>query len=414
MDPLDQIGAHGKSRAMTAIPFRPDILTLEPSGLARIFDLGRGVEGLIPLWVGESDLVTPPFIRNAAITALEDGKTFYLNARGMPVLRQAIADFHQRTTGVTVDVARVTVPGAAMLAVNSALQCVVQTGDNVVIVAPMWPNIFNAVKTMGAQPRLVRLEEDWTTGQWRFDLEKLFAECDARTKALFLASPSNPTGWTLTQGEQRAILEFGRKRGIAIIADEVYGTIIYEGGTPGGASHAPSFLQVADPDDALFVIGGFSKPFAMTGWRMGWLLHPRSLEAAFEVTAQCNNTGAPSFLQHGALAALSPEGDTFRAELLARSAKGREVVDDFLKHQGRMRWLKPDGAFYGYLQINGLTDSLAFAEKLALQHRVGVSPGSSFALDDARDEAYIRICFARDATNLAEGLGRIAQGVAAT
>jgi aspartate/methionine/tyrosine aminotransferase len=293
--------------------------------------------------------------------------------------------------------------------VNSALQCVVNTGDNVVIVAPMWPNIFNAVKTLGAQPRLVRLEEDWAAGKWRFDLEKLFAACDARTKALFLASPGNPTGWRLTRDEQRAILDFSRARGIAIIADEVYGTIIYD-----DTLHAPSFLQVADPEDALFVIGGFSKPFAMTGWRMGWLLHPKSLEAAFEVTAQSNNTGAPSFLQHGALAALSPQGDAFRAQLLARCAKGRAVVDDFLKNQDRMRWLKPDGAFYGYLQIDGLTNSLAFAEKLALQHRVGVSPGSSFALGDNRDEAYIRICFARDAANLAEGLGRIAQGVAAT
>jgi len=409
MDPLDQIGAHGKSRAMTATPFRPDILALQPSGLARIFDLGRAVEGLIPLWVGESDLVTPAFIRNAAIAALEDGKTFYLNARGLPALRQAIADFHQRTTGVAVNVARVTVPGAAMLAVNSALQCVVQTGDNVVIVAPMWPNIFNAVKTLGAEPRLVRLEEDWAAGRWRFDLEKLFAACDGRTKALFLASPGNPTGWTLTQDEQRAILDFCRARGIAIIADEVYGTIIYD-----GASHAPSFLQVADPEDALFVIGGFSKPFAMTGWRMGWLLHPRALEAAFEVTAQCNNTGAPSFLQHGALAALSPQGDEFRATLLARCAKGREMVDDFLKDQSRIRWLKPDGAFYGYLRVDGLKNSMAFAETLALQHRVGVSPGSSFALGDPRDEACIRICFARDAGNLAQGLGRIAEGIAAT
>ncbi len=389
-------------------PIRPDILALEPSGLARIFDLGRAVEGLIPLWVGESDLVTPPFIRDAAIAALEDGKTFYLNARGLPALRQAIADFHHRTTGVAVDMARVTVPGAAMLAVVSALQCVVNTGDTVVIVAPMWPNIFNAVKTLGAQPRLVRLEEDWSAGRWRFDLQKLFDACDGRTRALFLASPSNPTGWTLTGDEQRAILDFCRARGIAIIADEVYGTLVYD-----GATHAPSFLQVADPDDALFVIGGFSKPFAMTGWRMGWLLHPRSLEAAFEVTAQSNNTGAPHFLQYGALAALSPQGDTFRAQLLARCATGRTVVDDFLRKQSRMRWLKPDGAFYGYLHIDGLTDSLALAEKLALQHRVGVSPGSSFALGDARDQSYIRICFARDAAILAEGLARIAQGVAA-
>jgi aspartate/methionine/tyrosine aminotransferase len=384
---------------------RPDILALEPSGLARIFELGRGVPGLIPLWLGETDLVTPKFIRDAAIAALEDGKTFYINARGLPSLRQAIADLHHRTTGVPVDVARVTVPGAAMLAVVSALQCVANTGDNIVIPAPIWPNIFNAARVMGVEPRLVRLEEDWAHGKWRLDLEKLFAACDARTRALFIASPGNPTGWTLTHDEQRAILDFARARGIAIIADEVYGTLTYD-----GAAHAPSFLQVADPDDALFVIAGFSKPFAMTGWRMGWLLHPKSLENAFEVSAQTNNTGAPNFLQYGALAALSPQGDAFRADLLARCARGRAVVDEFLKSQNRIRWLKPDGAFYGFLKIEGLTDSMKFAETLALNHAVGVSPGFAFGTD-ARDESYVRICFARDADNLAEGLSRMAAGV---
>jgi aspartate/methionine/tyrosine aminotransferase len=260
---------------------------------------------------------------------------------------------------------------------------------------------------MGVEPRLVRLEEDWAAGKWRLDLARLFATCDARTKALFIASPGNPTGWRLTREEQKAILDFARKRGIAIIADEVYGTLVYDG-TP----HAPSFLSVADPEDALFVIAGFSKPFAMTGWRMGWLLHPKSLENAFEVSAQTNNTGTPNFLQYGALAALSPQGDAFRAELLARCAKGREIVDQFLSGQNRIRWLKPDGAFYGFLQVEGLSDSMAFAEKLALRHRVGVAPGFAFS-SDKRDEAYIRICFGRDGDSLAEGLERIEDGLEA-
>jgi aspartate/methionine/tyrosine aminotransferase len=388
-------------------PIRADIAALKPSGLAHIFELGRGVPGLIPLWLGETDLVTPKFIRDAASAALEEGKTFYINARGLPALRQAIADLHSRTAGVPVEATRVTVPGAAMLAVVSALQCVANTGDNIVIPSPIWPNIFNAARVMGVEPRLVRLEEDWAAGKWRLDLARLFATCDARTKALFIASPGNPTGWRLTREEQKAILDFARKRGIAIIADEVYGTLVYDG-TP----HAPSFLSVADPEDALFVIAGFSKPFAMTGWRMGWLLHPKSLENAFEVSAQTNNTGTPNFLQYGALAALSPQGDAFRAELLARCAKGREIVDQFLSGQNRIRWLKPDGAFYGFLQVEGLSDSMAFAEKLALRHRVGVAPGFAFS-SDKRDEAYIRICFGRDGDSLAEGLERIEDGLEA-
>ena len=214
-------------------------------------------------------------------------------------------------------------PGAAMLAVVSALQMVCETGDNVVIVSPIWPNIFQATRVVGAEPRLVRLDEAWQAGRWRLDLDRLFDACDGRTKAMFLASPSNPTGWTLTASEQKTILDFCRARGIAILADEVYGTLIYDGG-----NHAPSFLTIADEDDAVFAINSFSKPWAMTGWRIGWLVHPKSVEPAAAAMAQCNNTGSTHFVQYGALAALSPQGDAFRGELLERCRKGREVVQD--------------------------------------------------------------------------------------
>ena len=148
---------------------------------------------------------------------------------GIQALREGLAAYHKRTCGADVSVDRITVPGAAMLALTSALQCVVETGDNIVIPAPIWPNIFNAARVMGIEPRLVRLEEDWQAGRWQLDLDKLFAACDARTRALFIASPGNPTGWTLTRDEQKAILDFARARGIAIIADEVYGTLTYDG-----------------------------------------------------------------------------------------------------------------------------------------------------------------------------------------
>jgi aspartate aminotransferase len=265
--------------------------------------------------------VTPSFIREAATRALEDGRTFYTNARGILPLREAIREFHKRTAGADIGLERITVPGGAMLAVVSALQMVCETGDNVVIVSPIWPNIFQASKVVGAEPRLVRLDEDWHAGRWHLDLDRLFDACDGRTKAMFLASPSNPTGWTLTAEEQKTILDFCRARGIAILADEVYGTLIYD-----GAAHAPSFLTIAEEDDAVFAINSFSKPWAMTGWRIGWLVHPKRVEGAAAAMAQCNNTGSTHFVQYGALAALSPQGDAFRGELLERCRRGREVV----------------------------------------------------------------------------------------
>jgi aspartate/methionine/tyrosine aminotransferase len=383
-------------------PIRPIIRELQPSGIGQVTALGLGNPDVLPLWFGETDLVTPPFIRDAAIKALEDGRTFYTNARGIQPLREAIAGFHKRTVGADIGLERITVPGGAMLAVVTALQMVCETGDNIVIVSPIWPNIFQAAKVVGAEPRLVRLDEDWNAGRWHLDLDKLFDACDGRTKALFLASPGNPTGWMLTHEEQKTILEFCRARGIAILADEVYGTLVYD-----GAKHAPSFLSIADEEDAVFAINSFSKPWAMTGWRIGWLVHPKSVEPAAAAMAQCNNTGSTHFAQYGALAALSPEGDVFRGELLERCRKGRDVVQEWIGQQNRVRWLKPDGTFYGFLHVEGLKDSLRFCQQMVRNDKVGIAPGWAFSLGDPRDDSYLRICFAQDSARLAEALGRL-------
>jgi len=383
-------------------PIRQTILDLRPSGISQVTALGLGNPDVLPLWFGETDLVTAPFIRKAAAQALEEGKTFYTNARGIQPLREAIAAFHKRTVGADIPIERITVPGAAMMAVVTALQMVCETGDNVVIVSPIWPNIFQATKVVGAEPRLVRMDEDWNAGRWHLDLDKLFDACDHRTKAMFLASPGNPTGWMLTAAEQKVILDFCRMRGIAILADEVYGTLIYD-----GAAHAPSFLSIADNEDAVFAINSFSKPWAMTGWRIGWLVHPKRVEPAAAAMAQCNNTGSTHFAQYGALAALSAEGDVFRGELLARCRAGRDVVDQWIGRQNRVRWLRPDGAFYGFLHVDGLTDSLRFCQDMVRNDKVGVSPGWAFSLGDSRDDSYVRICFAQDATRLAQALERL-------
>ena len=290
----------------------------------------------------------------------------------------------------------------------TALQCVIETGDNAVIVSPIWPSIFQAAQVVGAELRFARLEEDWSAARWRLDLEKLFSLCDARTKAIFVCSPGNPTGWTATRAEQLAILEFARRRNIAIISDEVYGTLVYDGST-----HAPSFLQIAEPDDSLFVVNSFSKPWAMTGWRIGWLVHPPCLDVPMDVITIANNTGPATFAQYGALAALSPEGDAFRAEMHERCRAGREVVQDFLDSQNRIRWIRPEGAFYGFLHIDGLHDSLGFAQDLVRDAKVGVAPGSAFGPpEDAASDEYVRICFAQSPEQLGEGLRRLGEAVA--
>jgi aspartate/methionine/tyrosine aminotransferase len=207
--------------------------------------------------------------------------------------------------------------------------------------------------------------------------------------------------------EQRAILEFARKRGIAIISDEVYGTLVYDG-TP----HAPSFLQVAEPDDNVFVINSFSKPWAMTGWRIGWLVHPATIKDSVNVLSMANNTGATVFAQYGALAALSPEGDAFRERIRERCHSGRDATQKFIDTQNRIRWMCPEGAFYGFLRVEGLTNSHDFAIDLIKTARVGVAPGTAFGdVGDRTLESYIRICFAQDRKLLETGLERLSKAV---
>jgi len=386
-------------------PIRPVIEALEPNGIGLVAMEGLGEKDLIPLWFGEGDLVTPAFIRDAAKQALDDGKTFYSQARGIPPLREAVAAFHKRTTGADVSLERISMPGAATLAVVTALQILIETGDNIVIVSPIWPSIFQAAEIVGAETRFARLDDDWhaSPARWNLDLEKIFSQCDARTKAIFVASPGNPTGWVMSRAEQRAVLDFARSRGIAIISDEVYGTLTFDG-TP----HAPSFLEIAEPDDNVFVINSFSKAWAMTGWRIGWLVHPQRIASQLGVISIANNTGPTTFAQYGALAALSPKGDAFREEMRERCRAGRDVVQNFIDGQNRIRWIRPEGAFYGFLHMDGLSDSLGFARRLVKTARVGVAPGSAFGpAGDAQADSFLRICFAQDPALLREGLKRI-------
>ena len=392
-------------------PIRPDMANLKQNGIGGVSSLAFGRPDVIPLWFGEGDLVTPAFIRDAAKKALDEGKTFYSWARGLAELREAIAQYHERTLNISMDPERITVPGAAMMAVIIALQCLIETGDELVVVTPVWPSIFQAAEIVGAHCKFVRLQEDWraSTPQWRLDFDALAAACGPRTKAIFVCSPGNPTGWVMTRGEQKQMLAFARERGIAIISDEVYGTLIFD-----GTEHAPSFLQVADLEDAVFVINSFSKPWAMTGWRIGWLTHPKSLAQAMVTLSMCNNTGATVFGQYGALAALSPEGDKFRHFMRDRCAQGRDVVAEFIGANNRMRWIKPEGAFYGFVAVEGLTNSFDFAAKMATEGGVGVAPGSAFGPpSEPANDAYLRICFAQDAGLLRKGLERFSKAVAA-
>lgn len=381
---------------MTA-PIRAAIRDMENQRIGEVSRLAIGDPSVIPLWFGESDQVTPPFIRDAAVEAMNAGHTFYVNKRGVPPLRDAVREYMNGQYGIDLELERITVTGSGMTAVMIAVETLVDNGDNVVTVSPIWPNIFYAIETMGGECRHVRLEQ--TDRGWKLDLDRLFAACDARTKAMFIASPGNPTGWMMSADEQRAILEFARQRGIWIIADEVYHRFVYD------RVVAPSFLQVAEPDDALYVVHSFSKAWAMTGWRCGWLIHPAALGDRIGDLSGINNTGATAFVQHAAVAAIR-QGEPFVHDMVERCRRGRDIVFQNLSGIDRIRIARPDAAFYAFFKVEGVKDDLEFAKRLVREARVGLSPGSAFG---PGNEGYLRLCFASAEPRLSEALGRLGE-----
>jgi aspartate aminotransferase len=288
------------------------------------------------------------------------------------------------------------VTSSGMTALMLVTQALIDPGDNLVIVAPVWPNIAAAVSIMGGEPRLVSLDP-LPEGGWRLDPERLFAACDSRTRGIFVNSPSNPTGWVISAEEIDVLLGFARQHGLWLIADEVYARIVY------GNRSAPSFLARAEPEDRVIAVNSFSKNWAMTGWRLGWMAMPADLLPTIEKLIEFNTSGSPTFLQHAGIVAVR-EGEAFIQSFVARCRAARDVVIDALRSYRRVEIVRPEGAFYAFPRVDGVTDSLAFAKQLLQQTKVGLAPGSAFG---PMGEGYLRLCFARDPAQIAEAVERL-------
>lgn len=376
-------------------PIRRTMSDFMPQHITEVSKLAFDDPKVIRLWYGESDLATPAFIRHAAAEALESGETRYTPTRGIPPLRQALADYLTGLYGVPVGIDRVTVTTSGMNAIMLAMQLALDAGDNAVMVTPLWPNGPAAAEMMGAEVRSVSL--DLHQGGWHLDMERLLAAVDAKTRLVFVNSPNNPTGWVMTRDEQRILLDFCRERGIWLVADEVYGRLVYEG------SHAPSFLEIAGPDDPLIVVNSFSKAWAMTGWRVGWLVTPASIGDLIGEMIQYNVSCVTAFLQPACIAALR-EGEGFVAEMVAHCRRGRDIVCAHLARHPRVRFAVPEGAFYAFFAIEGMGASLPFAQRLVGETGVGLAPGSSFG---ASGEGCLRLCYARQPEALEEAMRRL-------
>ena len=357
---------------------------------------GRGRDGMIPLWAGEGDQPTPAFISEAASRALVGGETFYTWQKGIPEVRQALSRYYGRHFGKSFAPEEFILTGSGMHAIQLALDAVAGAGDEVIYLSPAWPNFAAAAGIGGAVPVPVVL--DLTDNGWVCDVDKIAAAITPRTRALFVNTPSNPTGWTADRETLQAILDLARARNLWIVADEIYSQFHYDGG------RAASFIDIMADEDRILFVNSFSKNWSMTGWRVGWIKTHPSLQQVFENLIQYSTSGVAQFMQRGAVAALD-EGDAFVAGQVAHARQARDLVCGILGRSGRARFAVPPGAFYLLFSIDGLVDSRAAAFDIVDHANVGLAPGTAFG---PGGEQFLRLCFLRRLDQLEEAATRVA------
>ena len=374
-------------------------LNAPASGIVEVFNYGRNKSGLMPLWVGEGDQPTPEFITDAAVRSMRDGETFYTYQRGIPELRQAIADYMGGLHRHEYSPERFFVTIGGMHALQMAIRIAAGSDDEIIVLTPAWPNFAGAIVTSGARVREVELRMG--AEGYEIDFAAIEAAIGPRTRAICINSPSNPTGWTATQADQQRLLEIARWFGLWIIADEIYGRFYYD------APLAPSFRDIMADDDRILFVQTFSKNWAMAGWRIGWLEAPPVLGPIIENLIQYSTSGVPVPTQRAAIAALKG-GEGFVAQQVGQAHANRRLLLDALAGNNRLILPRPSGAFYLFFGVHGLPDSMKAAIQLIDEAGIGLAPGSAFG---AGGEGFMRLCYLRKTGDIAEAARRLSDGL---
>jgi aspartate/methionine/tyrosine aminotransferase len=382
---------------------RPAARAAPESGIVEVMNYGRRRDDVIALWAGEGDLPTPSFICEAATRSLAAGETFYTWQRGIPPLREGLAQYHAQLYGRAFSPDEFFVTGSGMQAIQIALAMTAGAGDEVVIPTPAWPNAAAAAGILGARP--VEVPMSFGNDGWTLDFDRLGMSLGARSRALVVVSPSNPTGWTASRRDLELLLALARRHGMWIIADETYARFWYGAGT-----RAPSFFDVMRADDRVLFVNTFSKNWAMTGWRVGWIVANPALGQTIENLIQYSTSGVAPFMQRAAVAALE-RGESFVAHQIARARAGRDVVCRALSAIGRCRFAAPTGAFYLFFSVDGETDTRRLALRLIDEAGIGLAPGKAFG---AGGEGFLRLCFAREGAQIEVAMQRLATALAST
>ena len=383
---------------------RQVILNLAESRIREVANAGMGRSDVLAFWFGESDEVTPDVIRQAAIASLQKGETFYSQNLGLPELRHAVAEYMSALHGpIWLD--RLAITSGGVNALMLAVQQLVDAGDEVVAVTPVWPNLTAQPAIMGAHLRCVPLTP--RDGQWQLDMGAVLSAVTSQTKLLIVNAPNNPTGWTLTRQEQEQILDHCRQTGTWILADEVYERLYYE---PSSNGCAPSFLDIAAPDDRLVVVHSFSKSFLMTGWRLGWLVMPPDMTPQISKLIEFNTSCASVFTQRAGIAALHHTHE-ITPSVVAHLKLCRDTLIPLLQAVPGVQVAPARGGMYAFFKLAGHPDSLQTAKRLVLEAGLGLAPGEAFAPEA---QGWLRWCFAsRDLQRLVQGVDRLQRWLAA-
>jgi aspartate aminotransferase len=380
----------------TSNPYRLLFENMHTNEAAELLRYGKSKPNCISLAQGEGTLSTPPFICEAATKAMMDGKTFYGFSAGLQDLRQEISTYHARIYQKSIPLNRIIVTSSGTNAVHLALMSILDDDDEVVAVTPIWKNLIGITELVGG--RLIEVAMTLDKTGWQLDLEKLFDAVTHKTKAIMIVSPNNPTGWMMSADDIKTVMEFARERGIWVIADEVYGR------TPHHLSRAPSFLDVAEDDDLLYVVNSFSKTWAMTGWRLGWLIGPQSAELKIRDIILYETMGPPTFTQYAGITALR-HGEDFLDQQKTLWRNNQNLVNDYFSPlQEFISFTPSDTAFYSFFKINGCSDSCNLAKYLIDEAGVSLTPGGAFG-DGFGD--YLRLCYAVNSNVLEEALNRL-------
>jgi aspartate/methionine/tyrosine aminotransferase len=393
--------------AQSSAKLSASALAVPHSRIRELAEIAMGMEGVYKLYFGESNAPTPEYIKRAAQKAMADGFTYYTENAGLPTLRKALARYYSELHGVELDPAKeISITASGVQALNVAIRCMLDPGDEGIVLTPSWPNGAAIMQMCNATPREVPYV--LANGRYSIDFDALEAAVTPRTRLLLYTSPSNPLGWTATEDDQEKLLEFTRRHNLWLMADEVYERLYYpamtaptEKGKP--MLPAPSILRKCTREDAVVAVQSLSKSHCMTGWRIGWLVGRKDL---VERASQLNEfiiSCASGFGQRASETALLWGEDTLK-QMVCKLRENRDFCMGVLSKVKGVTIPAPDGAFYLFAKIDGVTDSFAFCKQLLMETKVGLAPGVAFG---AGGEGNVRVCYASDRPILEEAMARV-------